>query len=283
MSNMSVKLGAITLTAPVFNSAGPRATTLEDLQEIADSASGAVVTKSFSLVPWQGNPEPNLYLGEHYSINSIGLQNKGADYFIDASSRLRINKPLIASLVGKTAKEYAELAKLVDKTNFDAIELNLSCPNVVSKEPIGFSPDATDKLLQQIFKQTSKPISVKLPPCNSREDLRKMAGVITSMPINHVVLLNTYPLAAVINKAGRPGIGPNDGVGGLGGAALKPISIAHVMLFRHFTGDAVPIVGVGGVQNRQDVVDYLNAGATAVQVGTATINSGVRLFCELAF
>lgn len=281
MPKTVTKLGAITLAAPVFNSAGPRATTVEDLQAIADSASGAVVTKSFSLEPWHGNPEPNLYINDHYSINSIGLQNRGVDYFVRAAEQITINKPLIASLVGKTIEEYLELIKLVDKAKFDAIELNLSCPNIVSKEPIGLSADATKQILQKAQKLTDKPLSVKLPPFDSRGKLRDMADVIMAARINHVVLINTYPMAAAFSKFGQPVIAPNDGIGGLGGAALKPIALAHVMLFMQFTNGKLHIVGVGGVEYSKDVQDYLDAGATAVQVGTATLTQGLDIFTEL--
>jgi dihydroorotate dehydrogenase (fumarate) len=278
MAGQTIKLGALTLAAPVFNSAGPLATTLEELQAIADSASGAVATKSFSTEPWPGNPEPNLYLDEHYSINSIGLQNKGVGYFIEAASQLKTDKPLIASLVGKTPGEYLALAQKVEPPQFTALELNLSCPNLESKEPIGFSPAATRDLLRQLLPLTDLPVGVKLPPFLSRQTIQEMAQVLLDLKINHVVLINTYPLAAALEAGGAPVIAPGGGVGGLGGPALKPIALAHVMLMHQFTDGRLPIVGVGGVQTPAGVKDYLAAGATAVQVGTATITHGLGLF-----
>ena len=269
------------LKHPVMNSAGPWSTSRQQLHDIADSDSAAVVTKSFSTVPWPGNPAPNLYQGEHYAINSLGLKNRGANYFIEAVARLGTAKPKIANIVGREPSEYIELVRRLNDSVFDAVELNLSCPNIVTKEAMGYAPAAVQELLPKIMRLSKLPIGVKLPPYTSRAQLRTMAELLRAQRVNHVVLINTFPLATALDRAGQPTIVPNDGVGGVSGAALKPIALAHVMLFRQFSNGDVPMVGVGGIQKRADVEDYLAAGAAAVQVGTAILQQGLGVFTAL--
>lgn len=281
MSGSDVRLGALRLAHPVFNAAGPWSVTSKQLKDLADSDAAAVATKSFSVVPWPGNPAPNLHRSEHYAINSLGLKNQGVDYFIDAATQLNGAKPKIANVVGKESSEYVELVRKLNTSPFDAVELNLSCPNVVTKEAMGYSLAAVKELLIEVMRLSKLPIGVKLPAYTSRADLKAMAELLRAQKVNHVVLINTFPIAAAINGDGRPAIVPNDGVGGLSGPALKPIAMAHVMLFRQFSDGRVPIVGVGGIRTRIDVDDYLAAGAVAVQVGTAILHQGLDIFTVL--
>ncbi len=280
MSNQTITIGKISINAPAMNAAGPWAATKKQLELIYKSQSAAVVTKSFSLKPNPGNPKPNTYFEKDFSLNSVGLENNGADYFIDAVSNFKKTKPLIASLVGFETNEFKELLSKVNNSNFDLIELNLSCPNVKSEEPLGYSPQAVDDILKITTKLSKKPVSVKLPPYYSRQQINKVGTVLLNHNLNHVVLINTLPIATVVNK-GKAAITPNDGIGGLGGRYIKPIGLAHVKIFSEHLKGKLPIVGVGGINTKKDITEYLDLGASAVQIGSAIENQGLKIFTEL--
>jgi dihydroorotate dehydrogenase (fumarate) len=263
-----------------MNAAGPWASSKGQLLSLYNSNSGAVVTKTFTIDVLAGNEEPNKYIGKSYSINSVGLSNKGAGYFIDAIKDLPAGKPLIASIAEVSSDKIVKLAKSLDGSRFDAIELNLSCPNILNKEPLAYDPIEIDKLLSRLTNITKLPLGVKLPPFITRSQIASISSMLVKFRLNHLVLINTYPLASMF-IGGKCVIKPNDGIGGLGGSYLKPIALAHVQLFNKYL-PKIPIIGVGGIQNRQDVNDFLQAGATAVQVGTAIGVNGAKVLNDLS-
>lgn len=268
----AIKLGRLELLAPVMNAAGPWAASISQLKRLNESAIGAVVTKTFTLEPSSGNDEPNQYFGKNFSINNVGLMNNGSGYFVGAAKTLSKKKPIIASIYESDTKEFVELAKQAEEV-FDGVELNLSCPNVRGKEPIAYRLKDMDDLLRQM-RAVGVPIGVKLPPFLTESEIREVSQVISRHKVNHIVLLNTYPIAAkIINQ--KPALRPNDGIGGLGGAYYKPIVMGHVILFKKHLPD-IPIVAVGGVSAKSDVREYLEAGASAVQVGTFIQNHGLK-------
>jgi dihydroorotate dehydrogenase (fumarate) len=278
MANSKLSLGKIKLRNPVMNSSGPWGSTRELLTQLNDSKSGAVVTKTFTLEPSVGNPEPNKYFAENFSINSVGLTNKGSDYFISCLKTIKKEKPIIASIFDTDPAKFLELATKVQIAGFDAIELNLSCPSLKMKEPIAYDTEALDVLLRLLFDNLSIPIGLKLPPYVTRTQIKDILRVVQKYPVNHLILINTYPFA--INYFNnKPSILPNNGIGGLGGKYLKPIALAHVALFKEFAPD-IPIVGVGGITSPQDVKDFLKTGATAVQIGSY-LNESVSVIDEL--
>ena len=262
-----------------MNAAGPWASSLDKLQSVHKGGSGAVVTKTFTIEPASGNEEPNQYFSKDFSINSVGLSNKGSAYFISAVSKLGKDKPIIASVAEESNNKILELVEIVSP-HFDGIELNLSCPNIKSKEPLAYSLHQLDILLEKLFKVVGIPVGLKLPPYITRGQIANTAAVLRKYPINHIVLINTYPLASILVD-GEKVIMPNDGVGGLGGKSLKPIALAHVILFKKYMPDT-PIIGVGGIETKEDVRDFIKAGASAVQVGTALHSHGLDLLDELS-
>lgn len=273
-------LGKLKLSSRVMNAAGPWSASKSDLLQLYNSNSGAVVTKTFTLKPSLGNKEPNKYFHRDYSINSVGLTNKGAAYFIASRELLGDKKPIIASITANSPDQFLQLAKQVSDNGFDALELNVSCPNVTTKEPLAYDADQLRTLLEAIFKEISIPISIKLPPFVSRTHIVKIAEAISKFPLNHLVVINTYPFATAFIE-GETAIRPNNGIGGLGGSYLKPIALAHVSMFKEYLPN-LPIVGVGGIGNTTDIEDFIDAGATAVQVGTAIQTHGIKLLDELA-
>lgn len=266
MAVSEVTIGRLHLKNPVMNAAGPWAASIDQLKQLHASRSGAVVTKTFTLELAHGNPKPNYYFAKDHSINSVGLANEGAEYFVEFIKNIDKTKPIIASLFETTTARFLELALKVQNARFDAVELNLSCPNVTTKEPIAYDMQALDELLKCLLASITLPIGLKLPPFLTRGQIKEVAGVIASCPINHLVLINTYPLSTeYINH--RQVIAPNNGIGGLGGRYLKPIALAHIVLFKEAL-PAVPIIGVGGIADREDVRDFIQAGAVAIQAGS---------------
>lgn len=280
MSLKSVQLGQLLLRTPVMNAAGPWASSEKDLKVLVKSKASAVVTKSFSLEPIAGNNKPNVYFEPNFSINSVGLENRGFEFFTKAVSSFN-EKPIIASIVAFNINEFTNLIEKLNHSNFACLELNLSCPNISTKAPFGYSPETVEKLLKKLSKIATKPISVKLPPYFSRSTIAEISEILLENRVNHIVLVNTLPLATALNNKSRPVIEPNDGVGGLGGRYLKPVALAHVKLFSKFLKSRVPIVGVGGIEARKDVEDFLSLGASAVQVGSAIARTGPTIFEDL--
>lgn len=275
-----ITLGHLQLESRIMNAAGPWASDKKQLASLYNSNIGAVVTKTFTLQASGGNEEPNLYFDACFSINSVGLKNKGANYFAAAHRTLGNKKPIIASIAEQSLDRFLKLARQVGDRGFSAIELNLSCPNVTTKEPIAYDAGQLDTLLKAIFKATTLPVAVKIPPYVTRSHLTKITEVLSKYPINHLIAINTYPFASAFVNA-KPVIVPNNGIGGLGGSYLKPIALAHVILLQNYLPD-IPVVAVGGISTASDVEDFLQAGATAIQVGTAIHNQGVELLDELA-
>ena len=263
-----------------MNSAGPWSSSKKQILDLCKSKSAAVVTKTFTIDPLSGNEEPNKYIDKNFSINSVGLTNKGSDYFIDVVSKIQKSKPIIASIAETSIAKIIELAKKINKSNFDALELNLSCPNIIDKEPLAYNTGEVDKLLLKLLEITTIPIGVKLPPFTKRSQIGEISDVLSKYKINHLVLINTYPFASMYVE-GKNSIKPNDGVGGLGGSYLKPIALAHVKLFKAQLPN-MPIVGVGGIQNSRDMDDFLRAGADAIQLGTILEIKGTQVLNDLS-
>lgn len=230
--------------------------------------------------PSIGNEEPNKYFHRDFSINSVGLTNKGAAYFIASRELLGDKKPIIASITANPPNQFLKLAKKVSDNGFDALELNVSCPNITTKEPIAYDVDQLRTLLEAMFNKISIPVSIKLPPFVSRTHIAKIAEAISEFPLNHLVVTNTYPFATAFIKS-KVAIRPNNGICGLGGSYFKPIALAHVSMLKEYLPN-LSIVGVGGIGNTTDMEDFIDAGATAVQVGTAIQTHGIKLLDELA-
>lgn len=275
-----VLLGKLKLNNPIMNAAGPWAATASQLEALNNSNSGAVVTKTFTLKARTGNKKPNVYFDKNFSINNVGLENGGADYFLNTVANIKKTKPFIASIFESNTKSFIELAARVNDSNFDAIELNLSCPNIKSHSPIAYDLQSLEKLLDDLLSVIKLPVGVKMPPYVSETQIVETAKSLKEYPINHLVLINTFPLASTVVDGKSP-LRSDNGIGGLGGSYLKPIAIAHVILFKKYL-PIVPIIAVGGVQSKIDIDDFLTVGASAVQLGSALENAGVSALNKLS-
>lgn len=258
------------LSNPVMPASGTFGNGLEYAKLIDIQRLGAIVSKAITLKPRRGNVQPRIAETASGMINSIGLQNIG----IDAIERdvapiwetWRI--PVIANIAGESVQDYATLARRLDTVpGVAAIEANISCPNVDSGLEFGVDPRAASELTSAVRRQTGLPLLVKLTP--NVGDIVAMARAVVDAGADGLTLINTYPAMRIDVETRRPALGW--GSGGLSGPALKPIAVK--LVYDVARSVDVPIIGCGGITSGEDAVEFLLAGASAVQVGTATFTN----------
>ncbi|CAN5852022.1 MAG: dihydroorotate dehydrogenase [Actinomycetota bacterium] len=241
-----------------------------ELQRFFDIAElGAVVVKSLTLEPRDGLPTPRMAETASGMLNAIGLQNPGIEAWVATELPWLhgLGVPVIASIAGKTAAEYRELAEhLRDQPGVMAIEANISCPNVEDRNVIfACRQDATRKAMQQVTSVSTVPVFAKLTP--DVTDIVAIAKAAVAGGASGVSLVNTLLGLAIDAESRRPKLAAV--TGGLSGPAIKPVALRAVHQVHQALPD-LPIIGMGGVRSVTDVVEFLLAGANAVAVGTAT-------------
>lgn len=267
INGLSVSLGTLKLKNPVIMCSGTFASGIE-YNEIYDvSILGAVTTKSFSLLPIEGNKPPRLCETPAGLLNSIGLQNEGIDYFIENQLSV-VNKlgiSIILSIFGVDISEFEKLAIKVKRVedNLLAVELNLSCPNVKKGGIVlGLIPEEVEKITTIVRKILNIPIIVKISP--NAANIPEIAIRAKNGGAQAVSLINTITGMAIDINTFKPKLG--NITGGLSGPAIKPIAIAKV--FELYKKNILPIIGMGGIYNWQDAIEFMLAGASAIGLGT---------------
>jgi dihydroorotate dehydrogenase (NAD+) catalytic subunit len=242
----------------------------------------AFVSKTITLKPRDGNPPPRLYETPAGMINSIGLPNKGLDGYLahDLPELARLPVPLITNVMGATADEIAALVEAVDaRPEIDAVELNVSCPNVKTGLDIGADPAELGSVIARVRPLTAKPLIVKLTP--NASDVAAAAQAAEAAGADAVSLINTLRAYAPHPRSpGTPWLG--GGTGGLSGPAVRAVALAQVRAVAQRV--SIPIVGMGGVQTGRHAAQLLDAGATLVAVGTESFRdpaAGTRIQHEL--
>ena len=283
MTSTKTSIGGIPLASFVFNASGPNDVTLEELQIIGASGASAIVMKTCTMEPRQGNEEPryiDLPLG---SINSMGLPNLGYKKYIDFSVTLQsFGKPVIASLVGMSPKDIPIIADAFNASDAQMLELNLSCPNLKGKPQIAYDIEMTDQILREVFSVVKKPLGLKLPPYFDPIHWEQMATVLKKYPISFLSCINSVGNTLIVDgEKESPVIKPKGGFGGLGGAYIKPVALANVRAFSQLLGDRMSIIGVGGILTGMDAFEFLLCGADAVQVGTQFMKEGPGCFARI--
>jgi dihydroorotate dehydrogenase (NAD+) catalytic subunit len=243
----------------------------------------AFVSKTITPEPRAGNPPPRLFETPAGMINSIGLPNKGLEGFLasDLPALAELPVPLIVSVMGTTQREFAALVEGVAvRDEVDALELNVSCPNVESGLIVGEEPEETVRLLRDLRKLTDKPLIVKLTP--NVADPAAVAVAAQQGGADAVSLINTMKAAAIDPATVRTWLGA--GSGGLSGPAVRAIALEQVRAVA--AAVAVPVIGMGGIESGRDALEFIAAGATAVAVGTANFRdplAGERVRLELEY
>ena len=265
---MSVSFAGLNLRNPVMTASG----TFGYGEEFADYVDltklGAYVTKGLCMHPRSGNPTPRIVETPGGMLNAIGLQNVGIDAFIEKKLPFirSVDTPCIVNFFGETPEEYAEMAaRLDDLPEVAALEMNISCPNVRQGGIIfGTDPACAASIVKACRAQTKKPLIVKLSP--NVTDIVAMAHACVDAGADSLSLINTLIGMAVDLNKRRPVLA--NVTGGLSGPAVKPVALRMVWLVAKSV--KVPIIGIGGIMNATDALEFILAGATAVQVGTAS-------------
>ncbi len=267
MSKLSVKIGQLTLNNPILTASGTfgygeEFSTLLNLNRL-----GGLVTKAVSLEPRAGNPCPRIYETACGMLNSIGLANVGVKSFIDDKLPFlkTLNSKVIVNIAGKTVDDFASVVtEIEDAGGVDGYELNVSCPNV-KEGGMAFSadPKITAAVTAKARSVTDRCLIVKLSP--NVTSISKIARAAETTGADALSVMNTIVGMAVDIYTRRPRLATI--TGGLSGPAVKPIAIAKV--FEVVQAVDIPVIGIGGIMNCEDVLEFLIAGATAVQVGTA--------------
>lgn len=265
--NLKVNIGKLEFKNPVMVASGTFGYG-EEFSELYDiSKLGAVVTKGISLKPREGNPMPRVIETPSGLINAIGLANVGVELFLkEKLSFLRkAQATVIVNIFGECIEEYVAVAlKLEGAMGVSALELNISCPNVAAGGAcFGTDPKSAAAVTEAVRKVSSFPLIVKLAPQVS--DIKEMARAVVSAGADAVSLINTIPAMAIDIKTKRPVLA--NVTGGLSGPAIKPIALR--MVYEVCREVKIPVIGIGGIMTAQDAIEFLLAGACAVQIGTA--------------
>ncbi len=264
--DLKVTIGKLELKNPVMNASGTFGYGEEYSSFFDLNSLGAVVSKGISILPSQGNSPPRIVETPSGMLNAIGLQNVGFDIFVKEKLPFirNFSTPLIVNFFGNTFNEYGELAsKLNDTEGIAALEVNISCPNI-SEGGIGFGtdPDMAFKAVSAVRKSTSLPVIVKLTP--NVTDIAMIAKSAEDAGADAVSLTNTFTGMLIDIETCSPVL--NNITGGLSGPAIFPLSLK--MVWQVVQNVSIPVIGIGGIMKATDAIQYLIAGATAVQVGT---------------
>ena len=282
---LSISFAGLTLKNPTILASGILGYSTESLARVAKGGAGAVVTKSVGLEPRVGYPNPTVVQAEAGLINAMGLPNPGINVYAQEIkfSKTILRVPLIVSVFGYSAEEYASVAKIAVDSGADAVELNVSCPHVKQTgAEIGQNPKLLSDVVQTVKASISKPLIVKLSP--NVADITVLAYAAIEAGANALTVVNTLKAMAIETETMRPIL--SNLKGGLSGPAIKPVALRCVYDIHEAYGD-IPIIGCGGISDWRDVIEFFLAGASAVQIGTAvavdtqvfqTINKGVETY-----
>lgn len=263
----SVNLAGVELKNPVMTASGTFGSGAEYSEFYDLSALGAVVTKGVANVPWPGNPTPRIAETASGMLNAIGLQNPGIDVFIrrDIPFLRRFDTKIIVNVCGKTTEDYCEVVEKLSDQPVDMLEINVSCPNV--KEggiAFGQKPEALEAITKEVKKYAKQPVIMKLSP--NVTDITEMARAAEAGGADVLSLINT--ITGMKIDIHRRTFAIANKTGGMSGPAVKPVAVR--MVYQVAQAVSLPIIGMGGICNAEDALEFLLAGATAVSVGTAS-------------
>ncbi|MBX3449422.1 MAG: dihydroorotate dehydrogenase [Planctomycetaceae bacterium] len=266
MPDLSVQLNRLRLPNPILVASGTFGYAREMVAYADFRQLGGIIPKTVTPQPRPGNPTPRTVETAGGMLNSIGLDNDGLETFIakHVQPLLSLGAPIIANVAGKNTDEFVAMARRLDEfPQLAALELNISCPNVSGGVDYGTDPGMAAEVVSAVRGATSLPVIAKLTPNVTSVPL--IAKAVADAGADAVSLVNTIQGMAIDWRRRKPVLG--NGLGGLSGPAIKPVALRIVWQVAQAV--SVPIIGVGGIQSIDDVMEFLVAGATAVQVGTA--------------
>lgn len=262
--NTGINIAGVTFKNPVMTASGTFGSGMEYGEFVDLNKLGAVVTKGVSNIPWEGNPTPRVTEVYGGMLNAIGLQNPGVDVFIerDLAFLKQYDCRVIANVCGKSVEDYIETVERLSDADVDMLEINISCPNV-KEGAIAFGQKAESvyNITSELKKHSRKPIIMKLSP--NVTDITEMAKAAEAAGSDAISLINT--ITGMKIDINRRTFALANKTGGLSGPAIKPVAVRMVYQCAHAV--KIPIIGMGGISNAEDAVEFLMAGATAVAAG----------------
>ncbi len=276
---LSTSVAGLALASPTMLASGILGYSAESLNRVARAGAGSVVSKSIGVEPRFGYPNPTVVQAEAGLINAVGLPNPGIDLYSEEIkfAKIILKIPLIVSIFGYSADEYATVAKKAVGAGADAVELNVSCPHVqFTGSEIGQNPKLLTEVVEGVKAVVNKPLIVKLSP--NVTDIAVTAKAAVKAGADALTAVNTLKALAIDPETMRPIL--SNIKGGLSGPAIKPVALRAVYDIREELPD-VPIIGCGGVMDWQDAVQFFLAGASAVQVGTAVAFDDLEVFASI--
>ena len=262
--NTKVTIAGIEFKNPVMTASGTFGSGMEYAEFVDLNRLGAVVTKGVANVPWPGNPTPRVAETYGGMLNAIGLQNPGIDVFMerDIPFLKKYDTRIIVNVCGKTVEDYLEVVEKLGDTDVDMLEINVSCPNVKEGAiAFGQKADCLYDITSQIKKKAKQPIIMKLSP--NVTDITEMAKAAEAAGSDAISLINT--LTGMKIDIHRRSFALANKTGGLSGPAIKPVAVR--MVYQTAQAVKIPIIGMGGIANAEDAIEFMMAGATAVSVG----------------
>ena len=274
--SLSTSIGQIKLERPTILASGILGISLDVFNRIYRAGAGAVVTKSLSKEPWEGYPNPTIFsVNGNGWLNAVGLSNPGASYFAKMISQNQ-DVPIIVSLVGSTEDDFDFMVKQFENVKVLAYELNLSCPHVAKVGlEVGDDPELVKKIVKKIKSVTKVPVIAKVG-LGTTHYLDTVAAACDA-GIDAITAINTLRAMAIDVETQRPIL--SNKIGGLSGTPIKPIAVRCV--YEISSEYKIPIIGCGGISNWKDAVEFLLAGASAVQIGSAVGDGWIDVFDEI--
>ena len=264
--NMKVNIAGVELKNPVMTASGTFGSGAEYSEFVDLNKLGAVVTKGVANVPWEGNPTPRIAEVSSGMMNAIGLQNPGMEVFCkrDLPMLAKYDTKVIVNVCGHAPEEYLAVVERLAEEPADLLEINISCPNVNANFlAFGQDPKHVEELTGQIKKIARQPVIMKLTP--NVTDIAEIARAAEAGGADAVSLINT--LTGMKFDVNRRTFALTNKTGGVSGPCVKPIAVR--MVYQVAQAVKIPVIGMGGIQNAEDALEFILAGATAVSVGTA--------------
>jgi len=267
MVQLNTKIGSLELKNPVMTASGTfgYGTEYADFMDI--NRLGAIIVKGTTLNPRQGNPYPRMAETPSGMLNAVGLQNKGVDYFVDHiyPEVRKFQTNVIVNVSGSSIEDYAQCASIINTLDdIPAIELNISCPNVKQGGmAFGVKPESAAQVVSAVRKAYDKTLIVKLSP--NVTDITEIARAVEGAGADSVSLINTMLGMAIDAERRKPIL--STVTGGMSGPAVKPVALR--MVWQVAKAVKIPVIGLGGICSATDAIEFLLAGASAVQIGTA--------------
>lgn len=270
MISTKVNIAGVELKNPVMTASGTFGSGAEYGEMVDLNLLGAVVTKGVANVPWPGNPTPRIAETYGGMINAVGLQNPGIDVMIerDIPFLKKYDTKIIVNVCGHTTEEYIDVVERLADQPVDLLEINISCPNV--KEggiAFGQDPKAVEAITREVKRRAKQPIIMKLSP--NVTDITVMAKAAEAGGADALSLINT--LTGMKIDINRRTFAVANKTGGLSGPAIKPVAVR--MVYQVSNAVKLPVIGMGGIMNAEDAIEFMLAGATAVSVGTANFHN----------